>query len=144
MVTPQNLLFSELKPGVAIKILYFLVLGTSRKIFIFSGACTKVNKRGGTFEVQNFHGREKVFINFIYRSPFIIRLEKLRSYNFDRQTKGSRVTREYKINDRNDSSLQFLLFTSSKLKKAMDAYDYLYNVVQNISERRRLRRKFRI
>lgn len=94
----NNLLFSNISYGVAIKVLYFLVIGKSRKIFIFSGVCNKINKKAKTFSLQNFHGRERVNINFIYNSPFIIRLEELKSYNFSsKKSKKSKVRRDFNI-----------------------------------------------
>lgn len=139
----NNLAFSNIFFGVAIKILYFLVVGRSRKIFIFSGVCSKVNKRAHTFSLQNFHGREKVTVSFIYNSPFIIRLEKLKSYNFSsKKKKKLKTKKDFNITYWNDSPYGFMFISS--FKKALDAYEYLYNVVQNVSERKRLRRKFRV
>lgn len=139
----NNLAFSNIFFGVAVKILYFLVIGRLRKIFIFSGVCNKVNKRSHTFSLQNFHGREKVVVSFIYNSPFIIRLEKLKSYNFSSEKKKKRRTKkDFNITYWNDPSYGFMFISS--LKRALDTYDYLYNVAQNVSERKRLRRKFRV
>jgi hypothetical protein len=90
-------LFKKVRVGVVLKVLFFLVQGKSRKIFISSGICVKVSKKGRTFTLQNFHGKEKILVNFIFSSPYIIRLQELSSYNFSLKKKRAKIFRDYRL-----------------------------------------------
>lgn len=89
--------FKEVGRGDVVRILYFLVQSKFRKIFVFSGVCTNLKKSSATFSLQNYHGREMVEVNFIFRSPFIISLEKLNSYNFSSSLKNLSHLKKYKV-----------------------------------------------
>ena len=67
-----------------------MTLNRFRKIFIFTGVCVKFNKKSRSFTLKNLQGRELIEINLLVDSPFLIRIENMKGYDFDKKIrKGS-------------------------------------------------------
>jgi len=139
MVTKQISNFINFSRGSVLRVFYFLTLGRIRKIFTFVGICKFYNNRGDTktFTLQNYYGKELLEINFIFKSPYIIFIHKMSDYNFEELTKNFHHLGNYRVSAN-------LPFYAPSTEKTYDPYDFIYSVVANLGERRRLRRKFRL
>lgn len=124
--------------GDVVKVFYFNVLYRYRKIFTFTGICVDYSMVHKSFVLQNFYGSEFLRIHFTLGAPYIVAIDLLKTYSLT-----SRKARLYYY-----KKMKFVAQAQDLTYKAVTNYqdplDFLYRTPLARTERRRLRRKFRI
>lgn len=65
-----------------IKITYFCITKSKRKIFKFIGLCISISKKHSSFTIKNIFNGEEIELTFCLNSPSIFKIELLKNYNF--------------------------------------------------------------
>lgn len=125
--------------GDVIKIFYFMNLTKHRRMFVFSGICTNLNKKTKTFTLKNFFGSEFVTFTFIIGAPNIVAIDLLTSYNFKFKQSKLHNIKKFRLIGKTD------LFSAKFFERRRDALSYFY-IPSTIfpKEKKRLRNKFRL
>ena len=71
-----------IKTGKVYKIYYLNIINEKRKVFSFTGLCVSYSKNHGSFILRNIFNKEMVELLFLENSPFIIKIEDLKMFNF--------------------------------------------------------------
>lgn len=123
--------------GDVIKISYFNVLHHYRKIFTFTGLCINYSALHRSFTVQNYYGSEFVRIHFTLGAPYIVAIDILRTYSLKKHL--ARMHYQKKMH---------FIARSAEPRTVVGGYedptDFIYRIPLSKTERKRLRRKFRI
>jgi ribosomal protein L19 len=124
--------------GDVVKVFYFNVLHRYRKIFTFTGVCINYSLLHRSFTLQNFYGSEFLRIHFTLGAPYIVAIDVLKTYFLkNRQARMHYYKKMSFVAKAND--LSYKAVTGYK-----DPIDFLYRIPLAKTERKRLRRKFRI
>lgn len=135
---PVLTLFKDFGPGSVLKVFYFTTLNKYRKLFVITGICTVYRKSKGTFSLSVYYGTELVKYDFNFGAPNLVWVEQLSSYNLDKRIRNIHHFVPIKVHTRADKIL-----TKSVLAPR-DPYDYLYRSRLTLTQKSRLRRKFRV
>jgi hypothetical protein len=123
--------------GRVFKVTYFQTLKKHRRTFVFWGVCNQYRKRSKTFKLRNFHHstNENLEISLVLFSPYLINLERLDGYSLPKSKSSLKKIRI-------KTPINRMLYNEKK--KQHDPYDFIYSFGLNISEKHRLRWKFRL
>ena len=122
-----------------IKVFYFTNITKHRRMFIFTGLCTNLNKKTRAFTVKNFCGTEFVTFSFQLGAPNIVAIDVLRSYNFKFRQSKLVATKKLHLLSRTDAP------SPKRPAVRKDALSFFY-IPKTIypKEKKRLRHKFRL
>lgn len=134
---PRNF---SINVGSVYKIYYFVTFKKHRRVFSFVGLCINNNKRTNSFSLQNYYGKEFIWLNFPLLSPNILFLEHIKSYNFKTRLSKLYNFKKLYLTTKNQKLTTFVLS-----EKKLEPIDYITGAVDfGPIKKKKLRAKFRI